>query len=814
MTKRFIPFVLFTAICVVSLAQEASLSGTVYQVDKEWPIVAASVYLEKTTHGASTNGKGAYHMSHITPGTYTLVVSCIGYQKVQRDIELPSGALVVIDIEMVENVSVLAEITVMTGGHTGIKDIPGSAAYVSPKELQRFNYSDINRTLGTVPGINMQEEDGFGLRPNIGLRGTGVDRSAKITLMEDGVLIAPAPYAAPAAYYFPTVGRMQGIEILKGSSQIKYGPYTTGGAINLISTQIPTELAGRFSLSGGSFGGRNLHASMGNAHKNIAYLVETYQYGSQGFKVLDNGGDAGFDKKDYLAKLQVNTNLSARVYQQLTLKVGEMRETANETYLGLTETDFNASPYRRYAASQLDQINTRQRQYTLGHMAKFSDHLRINTTVYRTEFTRNWYKLDKVQDSTGTRTGIADILEDPLKYADAHNILTGQSSTRDNALEMKANNRSYVSQGVQTRLDYRFNTKEIIHDIAIGVRYHHDQVDRYQWVDYYVMDNGVMEHQQAGVPGTESNLIDDATAFATYLEYKMRTGRLTATPGLRYEHITLGRSDYGKSDPGRTGTALAQRSNTVGVLIPGLGLDYRLGTHASTFVGIHQGFAPPGSKEETVPERSMNYELGLRYNKSGLSVQTVAFYNYYHNLLGADMAAGGGGGTGDLFNAGEVKTNGLEVQGSYNLLYPKENGAFALPLSVAYTFTDAVFLTSFDSEFEGWGQVQAGDHFPYLARHQLAVVMGLEHRMGQISLSAKYMDHMRTVPGQGEMLAHEKTDAYLVLDASAQLAIGEKAALFCSGTNLTNEVYVVSRRPAGLRPGMPRAFTLGLRANF
>src|SRR5690606_7120046 len=104
-------------------------------------------------------------------------------------------------------------------------------------------------------------------------------------------------------------------EILKGSSQIKYGPYTTGGAINLVSTQIPTEFSGRVNLMGGSFGGKNLHAYIGNSHKNFGYVVETFQYGSNGFKQLDGGGNTGFDKKDYLAKFRLNTKVDARFYQ-------------------------------------------------------------------------------------------------------------------------------------------------------------------------------------------------------------------------------------------------------------------------------------------------------------------------------------------------------------------------------------------------------------------------------------------------------------------------------------------------------------------
>ena len=62
------------------------------------------------------------------------------------------------------------------------------------------------------------------------------------------------PYAAPAAYYFPNVARMYAIEVLKGSSQVQYGPFTTGGAVNMVSTPIPKNFQAGLRTSYGSFG--------------------------------------------------------------------------------------------------------------------------------------------------------------------------------------------------------------------------------------------------------------------------------------------------------------------------------------------------------------------------------------------------------------------------------------------------------------------------------------------------------------------------------------------------------------------------------
>ena len=796
------------------LAQSGTIKGKITRFESSANLVGISVYLDKTNMGAASNGNGNYTIKNVTAGNYTIVVSAVGYFTLTEQVIVKPNEEVVINFEMIEAISTLSEVTVLTMGSEGIKEIPGSVHYISPKEIQKFSYTDINRTLRAVPGVNLQEEDGFGLRPNIGLRGTGVERSSKITIMEDGVLMAPAPYAAPAAYYFPTIGRMQAIEILKGSSQIKYGPYTTGGAINLISNQIPNEFSGKINLIGGSFEGRNLHAFVGNSHKNFGYSIETFQYGSNGFKQLDGGGNTGFDKKDYLIKFKINTDTNAKIYQSLNFKIGQVAEMSNETYLGITQNDFNTTPYRRYSASQKDQINTNQSQISITHLIRLSKSVDITTTAYQSNLKRNWYKLDQVKDNNGTKTNIIDILDNPIDYNDAYTILTGTNSTYNDALFIKANNRAYYARGVQTMIAFNFNTNKVSHDIDLGLRFHQDQMDRFQWVDEYSMDNGVMKLTQAGIHGTESNRIETADAIATYLQYKLAFDKFKIVPGIRYENIGLIRQDYGKNDSDRTGTNLTERSNKVDVFIPGIGVDYKFNTHLSTFAGVHKGFSPPGSKEGTEPEQSINYELGTRYSNNSLSTEAVLFFNNYSNLLGTDLTAAGGAGTTDLFNGGKVHTKGLEFQLTYDLLSIYEQSQFSLPISLIYTYTNATFQNDFESDFESWGLITAGDHFPYLANNQFTITAGIDHHKFSFNFSGRYMGEMRTAPGQGEIIANKKTDAYFIIDASVNYNLHNNISLFSNVTNLTNAVYLVSRRPAGLRPGMPRALNIGLKVNF
>ena len=127
----------------------------------------------------------------------------------------------------------IEEMTII-GSRADAHQVTGAANYIGPEQLEAFAYADVQRVMRSVPGVSIQVEDGYGLRPNISIRGVATERSGRITLLEDNVLIAPAPYSAPSAYYFPTPGRMHAYEVVKGPAAVTQGPYTIGGAFNMV----------------------------------------------------------------------------------------------------------------------------------------------------------------------------------------------------------------------------------------------------------------------------------------------------------------------------------------------------------------------------------------------------------------------------------------------------------------------------------------------------------------------------------------------------------------------------------------------------
>jgi len=508
----------------------------------------------------------------------------------------------------------LDEVTII-GHRRNPADIPGSAHVVGQEELQTFLQSDVMRVLRTVPGVYIQEEEGFGLRPNIGIRGSGLDRSARVALLEDGVLIAPAPYSAPSAYYFPTQRRMHALEVLKGPSSVAVGPKTTGGAINLISTPIPDAFGGSADLRIGQHETIDTHLNLGLRGDRFSWLVETVQAQNDGFKTIDGPdgidmGSTGYNIEDYLVKLQFDSDPASPAYQSLRVKAGYTDQISDETYLGLTETDFWQDPNRRYAASAGDVFAGEHDQLQASYIFDPDSNWRGEVTAYRNNFARDWFKLRSVNG-----TGISQVLDDPVTYAAEFSYLTGTTSP-DDAIVKRHNNREYYSQGVQAQITWDLGIGDADIDLTTGIRVHEDEEDRLQQEDRFRMQDSLLVLTSAGAPGSTTNRVSSAEAVSYFVDTEIRSGNWIFTPGARFEDIDMQRLDYATDDPARAEGPTRVRTNSASVFIPGMGALYIVNDHWRILGGVHKGFNPPAPGSRASEESSNNLEFGTRFDNN------------------------------------------------------------------------------------------------------------------------------------------------------------------------------------------------------
>lgn len=683
---------------------------------------------------------------------------------------------------------------------------PGSAQTLDKRQLEQFEYNDVHQVLRSVPGVYMREEDGYGLRPNIGMRGSGAERSAKIALMEDGVLIAPAPYSAPAAYYFPLITRMERVDVVKGPSAIEFGPNTVGGAINMISKSVPRQRSGELDIAAGEPVFNKTHVRYAETAGRLAFLVEGVRLTSDGFKRLDTGGPTGFEKNDLQLKFRLDNDTKSHAYHQLNVKLGLSSETSNETYTGLTDADFARSPYRRYAATQLDRMDWLHLRGQITYRLELGTRFRLVADAYRNDFTRDWQKLD----GFNTDRALSDVLSAPDAGSNAvyYAILRGEANSTSEAemVRLGTNSRDFVSQGLQLTTHYERPAFGGVNEIDAGIRLHYDHVDRYHFHDSYWMTDGTLMAAETPTVVTRDSL-SSATALAVYARNKLRLGKLTATAGVRGEYIAHRVDDRSAADDDSDDSYI--------VAIPGAGVVYQVLPSLGLLAGVHRGFVPvsPGQPKEVDPEASINYEAGLRYLTYARGVELIGFFSDYSNLTSNCTNSTGclDEQVDDQFNGGAVHVFGVEALGHWEWPVSAE---LSVPLRATYTFNHSRFRTGFDSLNPQWGQVEIGDQLPYLPRHQLSVQAGLNTKRFQLNASVQYVSAMRDVAGQGDIPTEERVDGHIVVDMATTISFDRWGDVYFNVDNLFRETYMVSRRPYGLRPGKPRLVILGYKNRF
>ncbi len=707
---------------------------------------------------------------------------------------------------------------------------------VNEKKIDLYQFTDVHRALKQVSGVYVREEDGLGLRPNIGLRGTNPDRSKKIVFLEDDVLIGPAPFSAPAAYFTPNMNHVERLDVFKGFSAAHIGPNSVGGAINYITPQILSPKvtnsndnlatttgaekvklfkAYNTQISYGSFNTVNTKLSTSGALPFGSYLVEGSHLMSDGFKTIDGGGNTDITKTEVLTKLKWDI-AKGEHFQSLEFRLGLSFEDSNETYLGLSELDFRQNPFRRYASSKLDNMNWDHQKFQIRHNLQLSETGLLESVAYRHNFNRTWKRLDRFRGAGAP--ALSALLNNPNSAPDFFDILTGQRDSIElgasGDLALANNHREYFSQGLQTKYtdEFTFNLSSsggvknsLKIEPEIFVRAHQDQILRDQTTSFYQMESDQLFATSEASP--QANLEEQTTSAFTFsskanVSYKS----MIFTPILRVESVSYDFKNQLNPSSNASRTDLA--------FIPGLSIFKRLSPHMSIGTSYNKAASLAGlsNSGDEVKETADNFELLFKYLNQELLLQAdaTAFYTDYQNITGTCTVSGGClSGSGEAFNGGQADVLGFEA-GLTKGVYA---GSVYIPIGLNLTYLDATFKSDFLSNSPEWGQgnVASGDPLPYIPELQYTLSLGADYKNFLAELSYTYQTK---VFDQSVQAGRITIDDFAFIDLGGHYTINSALKVNYRISNLLDQEYAVAARPFGLRPGQPRALQLGIRYTF
>jgi len=776
---------------IAGQGRRATLTGTV--VDQTGAVLAnATVTVRREAAGyvrqLTADAQGAFEVDGLLPGEYAVTATSAGFTVAAERLSLQSGQKRRIQLTLQlgslnEDVVVLAT---EVAGNSRLRRLPGSVDIIDRETLDSANVLTTNEALRKIAGVNVRDEEGLGLRPNIGIRGLNPTRSSKVLLLEDGIPLTYAPYGDNASYYHPPIERFERIEVFKGGAQIGYGPQTISGLVNYITPTPPSRSAGAVHVAGGSRGYFNGHANYGNTVAKTGFLFDYMR--KQGDGAREN---LHSDLNDVNLKL----TRSASANQTWTLRSNYYSEDSNITYSGLQQAEYEANPRANPFKNDFFYVDRYGTSATHGYT--LNGNIALTTNAYFTSFRRHWWRQSS---NSGQRPN------------DAGDPNCGGMANLSTTCGNEGRLRQYYTFGVEPRLRVHHRALGMEGEADFGVRVHFEQQNRRQ-------ENGSAPTARSGEL-VENNLRRNQ-AYSTFALNRFLFGAWTLTPGVRVEHVRFERTNrLANSGSGMTGmTELTQ-------IIPGVGLSHTLADRVTAFGGVHRGFAPPRTEDvitnqggvvELDPELSWNYELGARTELArGVRLDGTLFRMDYENQIVPASLAGGVGAT--LTNGGTTLHQGVEVSGRIDTA-PMVNSRHNLSLRVAYTHVPvARFTGARFSNIAGFGDVAvSGNRLPYAPERLLTIGVGYTRPSGldvlleAVRSSEQFGDDLNTVApsadGQRGLIP-----AYIVWNSTVNYDFGRATAFF-TVKNLLDDTFIVDRA-RGVLPGSPRLVQAGIRARF
>lgn len=776
------------------------ITGKVSTLEGE-VIPFANILVVGTVKGAYTELDGTFQIFDLVDGEYTVKVSAVGYKSFTKNVQVRGGQISELNLVFEETGVEMPQITVIASKDRVFSRVPGSVTYLDAKEIQTVNPLSGNEVLRRSPGVHVVDEEGIGMRVNIGIRGLDPDRSRSVLVLEDGVPVALAPYGEPEMYYTPAMDRMSGVEILKGSGQVLFGPQTIGGVVNYITANPPQEEEGSVYVQGGQGGFFSGIVNYGNTFGNTGVQANLLR------KRADNIGATEFDITDFNTKFLFKINEKS----ELGVKLGLYNESSNATYVGINQVMFDRGGEEDFVRmAPDDRLDVRRYSLSFSHQYRFSKNVRLRTIAYGYSTTRNWNRQDFSINNNNTP---------PANWT---GVVWGDREVPGGAVFMRDGtgnrNRQFEVGGIEPRLEIDhqlFNTKN---ELIVGTRYLYERA-------FEQRVNGT----RAGVKS--GNLVEDEVrtgyALSAYFQNKVNISKkVDVNVGLRFENF-----DYERDIRRRNFEGLGLRDtvlvagNVINEVIPGVGFNYRPTQKINLFGGVHKGFAPPRTKDaitslgealDLEAERSVNYEFGLRTEPAAwLFVEATGFVMDFSNQVIPVSESSGGLGFG-LVNGGATLNRGVEaaVVMDFSNLLGMSKTKLTYDINATYlraTFAEDRFMDGVN--IKGNRTPYAPDWFVNSAL-TLQTESGFGLRLVGNFVGKQFGDEMNTIePSVDGRIG--VIPSYKVFDAVFSYEVSKWHSRFnLSIKNLTDERYIASRRPQGIRVGLPRFITAGYEFRF
>lgn len=702
--------------------------------------------------------------------------------------------------------------------------IPGSSTIVDESDLKRTRPLNVNDALRLVPGVFVRDEEGAGMRPNIGIRGLNPIRSTKVLLLEDGIPLGFAPYGDNASYYHPPIQRFSSLEVLKGAGQIRFGPQTIGGVVNYITPDVPDAFIASGTIAGGNRDMLMLDGQVGGRLLGGGVLVH----------VNHNQTDGNRDNQALkFTDIFIKGGWEFGPGHGLTIKLSRFREDSRVGYTGLRRDEFAADPRGNPFVN--DDFQTERLNATIAHRWNLSDDLTLRTAGYYHAFSRDWWR----QSSNSAQ-----------RPNDASDPACGGMANLSTTCGNEGRLRDYDTYGIESRLSIDHEGLGFGGATEIGVRFHEERQRRRQ------LNGDTPTARTAGTgvnAGLRENNERDVSAFSAFVQSRFEFGPFAITPGVRAEFIDLTRRNLpidvlvGGRPSGAVTTPTSGKESLDKVL-PGIGATWALTESITLYGGVHRGFAPPrvediitaaGGSVDLGAELSWNYEIGLRGDiVPGLNFDATAFLMDFQNQIVAQSVAGGVGAT--LTSAGETIHRGGELAlnaSSRGAGWTEaETDVFArLALTwvadADYNSTRIATPPCFDGAVTGTlvatgaGAVPCGvarnvegNRLPYSPEWLVSGAIGVEHKgfTGQVELvsqSSIFADDVNLIPvtpdGQRGLI-----EGWTQVNLAATYGPpGGKWEVFASARNLFDRLYVTDRA-RGILPGQPFTIQVGLTLRY